>query len=42
MKDQKTAPILAAMDPVKARAVTMALAEKANLPPDLKTLTQTN
>jgi flagellar motility protein MotE (MotC chaperone) len=42
MKDQKTAPILAAMDPVKARAVTMALAEKTNLPPDLKTLTQTN
>lgn len=42
MKDQKTAPILAAMDPVKARAITMALADKGNLPPDLKALTTTN
>jgi flagellar motility protein MotE (MotC chaperone) len=42
MKDQKTAPILAAMDPVKARAITMALADKASLPPDLKALTTTN
>ncbi len=42
MKDQKTAPILAAMDPVKARAITMALADKGNLPPELKALTTTN
>lgn len=42
MKDQKAAPILAAMDPAKARAVTTALADKASLPPDLKSLTQTN
>jgi flagellar motility protein MotE (MotC chaperone) len=30
MKELKTAPILAAMDPAKARAVTMALAAKRN------------
>jgi flagellar motility protein MotE (MotC chaperone) len=36
MKDQKTGPILASMPPDKARAVTLALAERKQLP-DLRT-----
>jgi flagellar motility protein MotE (MotC chaperone) len=34
MRDLKTAPILAAMDPDKARAVTLALAQKQQVPAD--------
>jgi flagellar motility protein MotE (MotC chaperone) len=34
MRDLKTAPILAAMDPDKARAVTIALAQKQQVPAD--------
>src|SRR4029077_8684916 len=33
MKEAKAAPILAAMDPMKAEAITSALAQKHNPPP---------
>ena len=42
MKDRNAAPILAAMDPEKARSITTALAAKGAVPPDVKALTQTN
>ena len=42
MKDRNAAPILAAMDPEKARSITTALAAKGTVPPDVKALTQTN
>jgi flagellar motility protein MotE (MotC chaperone) len=42
MRDLKAGPILAAMDPDKARAVTLALAEKQQLPDDAKNLSQSN
>ncbi|HTH97319.1 MAG TPA: hypothetical protein VL574_07855 [Stellaceae bacterium] len=42
MRDLKAGPILAAMDPNKARAVTLALAEKQQVPADAKNLLQSN
>jgi flagellar motility protein MotE (MotC chaperone) len=42
MKELKTAGILANMDPDKAREITVALAAKKELPPDLKNAAQAN